>query len=363
MRKRYLHLLLAFLIVLPTAGMGAESTAFIPGTRTVGFANSYWETPMDITDEEAVWAMLTAPITVIKGNQKEQTVLYSQPDASSKPVADITFDSQGVHVLETRPDGWSLVEAYSSSFHDSKIKAWNQLTQGYIKTSRLQQKTVQQEYGLVVDKLTQRLYIFKNGKLYDTLAVSTGLANERQPYNETRSGEFLLVSRVGDFVSDNMIGAMALRFNDGDFIHEVVHIPRGDARMYEPFEAVLGQRASHGCIRVQRKRTPLGTNMTWIWKNIRQQLGTRIVIWEDVPGRQISFPDPGTILYYNTQGGRNYHAGPICYGVRDKFLPMATFTYGELDLDSYQHLSQCEYCYPPLRVGEIQAINDSHRSP
>ncbi len=362
MLKRFVALAMCALM-LPLTVVGADDMAFIPGSTTVGLANSYWETPMDITDEEAVWAMLTAPITVVKGKQKEQTVLYKEPDDKSEPVADVTCDSQGVHVLETRPDGWSLVEVYSSSFHDSKIKAWNQLTQGYIRTNRLQEKTVKQQYGLVVDKLTQRLYIFKEGKLYDTLAVSTGLPNERQPYNETRSGEFLLVSRVGDFKSDNVVGAMAIRFNSGDLIHEVVHIPRGSNKAYEPFEKVLGERASHGCIRVQRKRTPLGTNMTWIWKNIRQHLGTRIVIWEDVPGRQMPFPDPNTVLYYNAQGGKNYHAGPTCYGVRDKFLPMATFTYAELDSDAYKNLTPCDYCYPPLRVADIQAINDAHKLP
>lgn len=67
---------------------------------------------------------------------------------------------------------------------------------------------------MVIDKLTQTLYLFKEGHLYSTLLVSTGLANERQPYNETRSGEFLIVSRVGDFNSDNMICAKALRFNE-----------------------------------------------------------------------------------------------------------------------------------------------------
>ncbi|MEZ7872355.1 MAG: L,D-transpeptidase, partial [Eubacteriales bacterium] len=185
----------------------------IPGTVTTGTPGSYWETPMDITDETAVWAMLTAPITVVKGDQKKQTYLYKEPDKNSERVADITFDSQGLHVLETRSDGWTLVEAYSSSFHDSKIKAWNQLTQGYIRTDMLQEKKVSQKYGLVVDKLTQKLYIFEDGKLYDTLEVSTGLVNDKQPYNETRSGEFLIVSPVGDFVSDNMVGELALRFN------------------------------------------------------------------------------------------------------------------------------------------------------
>lgn len=336
----------------------------VPGTRLTGQPTSYWETPMDITDEAAIWAMLTAPITVVKGHQKEQTVLRREPNADSEAVADITYDSQGVHVLETLDNGWSLVEAYSSSFHDSKIKAWNQLTQGYIRTDMLQQKQVSQQYGMVADKLTQKLYIFENGKLFDTLAISTGLPNDRQPYNETRSGEFLIVSPTGDFRSDNVVGAMALRFNDGDLIHEVVHIPRSSGKVYEPFEEVLGERASHGCIRVQRKRTPNGTNMTWIWQNLRKNMGTiRIVIWEDLMGRQIAMPDGATPLYYNTQGGQNYHIAPRCYGVRDKFYPLHEFRYDQLGDSQYSHLTPCMYCYPPDRPADIEAINARYRLP
>ena len=331
-----------------------------PGTQMTGQQNSFWETPMDITDTAAVWAMLTAPITVVKGNQRNQTVLRSQPDDSSEAVADITYDSQGVHVLETLNNGWSLVEAYSSSFHDSKIKAWNKLTRGYIRTDMLQQKKVNQKYGLVIDKLTQELYIFEDGKLMDTLLVSTGLVNERQPYNETRSGEFLIVSPVGDFKSDNVVGAMALRFNRGDFIHEVVHIPRSSGKVYEPFEEVLGERASHGCIRVQRKRTPTGTNHTWLWNNLRKDMGTiRVAIWEDLPGRQIPVPDPATPLYYNTQGGRDYHKAPTCYGVRDKFYPLHEFRYDQLEQEPYNKLGRCAYCYPPLRLAQIEQLNQN----
>ena len=366
--KRILCLLAVLMLALPLMGSAEQAaggpSAFIPGSRTVGQPASYWETPMDITDEAAVWAMLTAPITVVKGNQKQQTVLRREPDENSEAVADITYDSQGVHVLETLDNGWSLVEAYSSSFHDSKIKVWNQLTQGYIRTDALQEKKVSQQYGMVVDKLTQKLYIFADGKLFDTLAVSTGLANERQPYNETRSGEYLIVSPVGDFKSDNVVGAMALRFNDGDFIHEVVHIPRSSGKVYEPFEKVLGERASHGCIRVQRKRTPLGTNMTWIWQNMRKNMGTiRIVIWEDLPGRQMAIPDGATPMYYNTQGGQNYHAAPTCYGVRDKFYPLHEFRYDELNIAPYDKLTPCPYCFPPLRPAEIEAINARYLQP
>lgn len=364
-------LLISLLFALPlaapaegTEALTVSSDAPIPGTARTGRGPSYWETPMDITDEAAVWAMLTAPITVVKGNQKTQTYLYSEPDSNSEPVADITRDSQGLHVLETREDGWSLVEAYSSSFHDSKIQKWNQLTQGYIRSDLLQVKQASQQYGLVVDKLSQKLYIFENGKLYDTLAVSTGLVNDRQPYNETRSGEFLIVSPVGDFVSDNMVGEYALRFNDGDFIHMVPYIKRGDNKSYEYTEKALGSRASHGCIRVQRKRTPQGTSMRWLWDTLRKKpnMGAvRVVIWEDVQGRQLPIPSPDLKLYYNTKGGQNYHLAEKCYGVRDKYLPLAEFTYAELDSGDYAKLTPCPYCFPPLRRAEIEAINEKYR--
>ena len=85
----------------------------------------YWCTPMDITDEEAVWMMLIAPMTVINVGQKQQVSLRAQPAEDAMAIGEITGTSQSVHVLETREDGWSLVECYSSSFHGSQTEAWN----------------------------------------------------------------------------------------------------------------------------------------------------------------------------------------------------------------------------------------------
>ncbi len=104
-----------------------------------------------------------------------------------------------------------------------------------------------------------------------TLLVSTGLSNAEQPYNETRSGEFLYISATGGFQSDNMFCPRGMKFNDGDLLHEVPYIQRyeGGSKIYSATEPYLGQRASHGCIRVQRKTTPEGINMKWIWDNLK----------------------------------------------------------------------------------------------
>jgi len=321
--------------------------------------NCYWCTPMDITDEEAVWNMLIAPIRVVDAEQKEQVILYAEPDASSERLGVVTGASQAVHVLEDLSNGWSLVETYSSSFHDSKVKAWNKFVTGYLKTSQLKTYTPRTDYGMIVDKLTQRLYIFKDGKLFTELLVSTGLYNERQPYNETRSGEFLIISRTGDFKSDNLICAKALRFNGGDLLHEVPHVLNADGtKNYKNCEPKLGTRASHGCIRVQRLKNSDGINMVWIWNNIK--VGTKMVVWEDYAGRQLDIPDASTPLYYNPNGGSNYHADAYCKGVKDRYLPLTGFTYGELESGKYAGLTRCGYCVPPLRESEYEELNEMY---
>lgn len=322
---------------------------------------NYWTMPMDITDEETVWNVLMQPMTILYSSrdraERTQAVLREQPDEDSRGVGVVTRMNQGVHVLETLDNGWSLIECYSSSFFDSAVKAWNMLVQGYVKTDELRTVEPQKDYGIVIDKLTQRLYLFKEGHLFSTLLVSTGLSNEKQPYNETRSGEFVLTSAVGAFKDGNLTFEMAIRFNSGDLLHEIPHYTNADgSRRYGYGLDELGTKASHGCIRVQRYRTPEGVNMSWLWNN--RVKNTKLLIWEDWQGRQIPYPDDALPLYYNPNKGEMYHSQETCYSAVDKvFTP---FTYGELDQEPYASLTRCPYCTPPLRKSEIDERNAAY---
>jgi len=318
---------------------------------------NYWTLAMDITAEEAVWQALTAPMTVVDNGkgEKAQIVLRAEPSADSGGVGSVTCATQGVHVLE-RGETWSLVECYSSSFYDSPILNWNALVQGYVLTEYLQEIIPNQEMGIVVDKLTQRMYVFREGHLFSTLLVSTGLSNKRQPYNETRSGEFLLTSKVGTFSSDNLKCPMAIRFNKGDLVHEVPYIVREDGSLdYTTCEVKLGKKASHGCIRVQRKKTPEGVNMAWLWSNLRNGSRTRIMIWEDWQGRQIAAPEDDLILY-RSRKSQVYHSSENCASLKAG-ASLESFTYGELEDRKNASLKRCEWCAPPLRKAEIAEIN------
>ena len=141
----------------------------------------------------------------------KQTVVYAEPDENSEGIGMLTGQSQGVHVLETLDNGWTKIETYSTSFHDSKVKNFNAFVTGYIKTSKLKTIEVNQNYGIIIDKLTQRLYFYKDGHLETSLAVSTGKYNpsakKQQPYNETRAGEYMIIwTKTGAYntICDNL---------------------------------------------------------------------------------------------------------------------------------------------------------------
>ena len=331
-------------------------------------AGDYWSLPMDITDEEAVWKMLMAPMTVVRiggGNQeKKQTYLYREPDENSQKIGVVTRDSQGVRVIEQLDSGWSLIECYSSSFHDTKVKAWNLLVQGYIKSEYLVKMDPNPAMGIVVDKLTQRLYIFQDGHLLTTLLCSTGLVQHNgtkwQPYNETRSGEFFLMSKVGTLKSDRLLCDMAIRFNSGDMVHEVPHVVQADGKTknYGSTEPKLGTKCSHGCIRVQRYKTPEGINMAWLWSQLKSGSRVKFVIWEDWQGRRIPPVDPNTVLYYNPDGGDYYHRAETCYMAKKRtFQP---FLYSQLEEGEFAKLKFCPYCAPAMRAADIEAVNSRY---
>lgn len=329
----------------------------------------YWNLNMGEMDEAAIWEILTQPVTVVKGKQRDRVKLRAEPsDKCSDYVGEVTCASQAVHILDEQ-DGWTLVEVYSSSAEGSKVKVWALQVQGWIKTSLLEEKDVDQEYGLVVDKLQQRMYLFKDGHLYSTLLVSTGFPKSSAPFNETPAGEFLIVSWTGGFYSEELYCDYALRINSGILIHEVPCYPiyaEGSTtnivdKDFANFENYLGEKASHGCIRTQRRKTPEGVNMKWLWDNLNRKQPTKVIIWDEL-GRTLDYPDNDVQLYYNPNGGKSYHSSPICAEVNQKYWPLTSFTYGELEDEQFASLKRCKACAPQLRMSEIDQLNeDNHR--
>ncbi len=329
-------------------------------THPAGSELNYWTLPMDLSNEAAIWEVMMQPITVLKGDQKKAYKLRARPEEDADPVGEFTYDSQGVRVLENLDNGWSLIESYSSSFNESTVKVYGEMVQGYVKTSLLQTKNPSSKYGLLIDKLSQRMYVFKDGKIFTEMLISTGLLSDpEKPYTETQAGEYLIVSRTGKFMSDNLHCDMALRYNNKNLIHQVPYTLRADgSKFFDNTEPKLGTKASHGCIRVQRKKSPEGVNMAWLWDNL--EINTRVLIWEDYKGRQLPVPSPDTKLYYNPSGGSYYHSVDNCLDVKAKFLPLTAFNYSQLEEETFGSLERCPACAPPMRESEINEVNAAH---
>ena len=348
-------------------GVEPDRTEITPAYRSEhrpGHEGCYWCTPMDLEDGEAVWKMLTSPMTVADVDMNKQTVIYAEPDENSEAIAMLTGQSQGVHVLETRDDGWTMVETYSTSFHDSRVKNWNAFVTGWIRSDKLKTVQVNQNYGIIIDKLTQRLYFYKDGRLETSLAVSTGLYNSRQPYNESRSGEYMIIyTKTGALIDGNMHCDYALKFNAADYLHEVPYIIQNGEKNYKGYENKLGSRASHGCLRVQRNKNAGGYNMKQLANLIKKRKDkncVKLVVWEDYQGRQVKIPADDTPLYYNPKKGTMYHAVANCASVKKSVLPLTAFTYGELDEGQFAKLKPCPYCVPTPRRAELEEINRVH---
>ena len=247
---------------------------------------------MGQADEEKIWKDLIRPVTVLEGGWRDQVRVPARPDEHCTDYTGVvTCTSQAVHVLE-RGKEWTLIEAYSSADEDSDVRIYAVRFQGYVRTDRLRETEVDQSCGLVIDKRRQQMYVFREGRLFSTLTVSTGIAAEDASSLETPAGEFLIVKRVDAFWSDDYYCASGLCINKSIWIHEVPGILRKDESTgreyldYDFCERSLGRKSSFGCIRVQRHPTPEGVNGRWLYENLHCSPSTKVIIWDDSGGER-----------------------------------------------------------------------------
>ena len=336
-----------------------KARAMIDAAKTAIAGN--WFGEFDPYDEEAAWARLMTDITVLDVDQKEKVYLSNAPNGKRKTTAEhrgfFYGESAGVRVLDTQ-DGWSKIEAYNDC---------DELEQGWVRPGRLKTVTPNRTYGIIVDKRTQRLYLYKEGKLETELLISTGTTKgQNEDFNETASGEFLMISPTGGFWSGNLWCDQAIRFNGGDLLHMVPAIYRGElvgvnadgSGDFSVCESALGTRASHGCIRVQREKNEDGYNHQWIWSNLRDMKNIKIIIWDD-DGRRLKETAADAPMYYNPDGGERFHTDQNCKSVKSRYLPMKGVAYGELARYPLTALTPCSICEAPERPEVVASWNSA----
>jgi len=68
-------------------------------------------------------------------------------------------------------------------------------------------------------------------------------------------------------------------------------------------------------------------------------------------------------VYYNPDGGKNYHIDQHCGGVRKRYLPLSALTFADLYAAPYDALTPCPHCSSPYKPSVVPAgINFSTRA-
>ena len=223
--------------------------------------------------DEKIWEFMMKPSVVI--NEKGSSLridLYPGPKVSNRPVGTLCCATQALEVLGFE-GAWARVAAWSHT--DGKR------IEGYIRTKRLTVVAPNTPYGILVDKRDQTLTVFENGKRIGTVPVSTGKPVGKETYRETPAGSFLTDVRFGSsFAQDGFRYEYPLRYDGGNIIHGVGFTREGRGRDYSRNLPLLGQKASHGCVRVSPfigEDSPI--NMYWLW--LRMPYHTRVIILDD----------------------------------------------------------------------------------
>ncbi len=225
-----------------------------------------------MTDEE-IWEIMMQPSVVINGRSIfSRYDLYERPGTRSKVVGTLRGATQALEVLEN--DGrWALVHAWN---HDDGKECT-----GYIRTDSLTVVTPGTHYGLLVDKREQTMTVYMNGKPVGTVPVSTGKVEGKNTYRETPAGAFLTNVRFGmTFAQEGYRYEYPIRYDAGNIIHSVGYVRVGRVRDYSHNLPLLGQKASHGCVRVSPFVTEeCEINMYWLWTRLPYH--TRVIILDD----------------------------------------------------------------------------------
>lgn len=253
---------------------------------------SFWAMNPGELDDAVIWEIMMQPITVYDDGRigaSGHVFMKEYPDGTGANVAQIHGLSQGLHVIgEPNEYGYVLVEAFSNydpSYtpltEDEKLYAFD-IRQGYLLAKNLKTVESQPDIGLLIDKMTQRMYVFIDGVRVTEIVISTGKITNEKYYRETIPGEFITISHSGGYWSNDIYSDMAIRFNGGTLIHEVPHTVGADGtKYYGVFERYLGSKHSAGCVRVPYRKNEEGFNQAWLWKNLKSEGRYKVIIWDD----------------------------------------------------------------------------------
>ncbi|NLD53013.1 MAG: L,D-transpeptidase family protein [Clostridiales bacterium] len=236
-------------------------------------------------DDDSVWTAMTAPVAVVDAGPLTHHALLSTADGRGKKVGEVHGQTVGLVVKKLDVNGYALVGAWATD--DGSY------VEGYIPQRKLMMVQPDTRYGLLLDKNAQTMTVYQDGHKVGTMPVSTGLMAKQRLLRETRAGAFLTESRARTFDSEGFRYDYAIRIDGGNLIHQLGYKTRGGADFSEQ-QPQLGQKASHGCVRLPYEPTAEGLNALWLWQRLPYQ--TKVLVLDDPAARLVQyqqlFPTP-----------------------------------------------------------------------
>ncbi len=230
--------------------------------------------PEDGDDDATIWQLMTAPATVVRPTSAAKHThqnVYALASKESKVLGTLHCGTQAVEVKEVREDGWCLIGAWN---HED-----GSYTEGYVPTDRLMVVKPQTKYGLLVNKRQQTMTIYEEGKPIWTMPISTGLAAQDRLIRETAAGSFITGEHMESFSDEGYTYSYPIRYDGGNLIHQLGWKKQSGKLDFSAQLPYLGQKASHGCVRMENNTGDGEINAYWIYTHI--PAGTRIILTDD----------------------------------------------------------------------------------
>ena len=225
--------------------------------------------------EEEIWNMMMKPSVVINIDFFKHQDVYEKQDEKSRSLGTLHGQTQGVRVIEI--DGtWALIGAWN---HEE-----GEYVEGWVPLQKLKTEEPAEEYGLLVDKQKQTMSVFHQGKIIDTLFVSTGRAERNSLYQETSAGCFLTGYHRVNFSTNGKKYDYVIQYDGGNLLHQTPYDWGKNKKDFTLGRGYLGAKASHACIRIQPDPGDGGLNAYWLFTHLPYH--TRVIILDDPEERK-----------------------------------------------------------------------------
>lgn len=227
--------------------------------------------PSESDDTKEIWRKMMLPSVVVDIGFHQHQKIYEKPDKKSKSLGTVHGQTQALKIIALK-ESWAFVGAWN---HET-----GSYVEGWVPSDNLKVEKPQTGYGLLFDKKTQILTVYYHGKVFDTLKISTGLGENGKLYQETSAGSFLTGYHRSSFSSNGKKFDYVIQYDGGNMIHQIPYYWGNGRKNFSAGSEQLGNKASHGCIRVQAEPSEKeGINAYWIWTHIPYH--TRIIILDN----------------------------------------------------------------------------------